>query len=156
MNHRFTSRGIVNHSPNTGWITEHLTIMISRKMGISLSFVIPYCIANLPASRQFYYDARDQTRFFRRIHFEYFCLTSFFPSVFTSHGASNSQVSEVSKILFMFFMMSEAQWTAVENVVFLSKRNIVIKLPGGGGTCYVGVPGDVLFSWAYFLPKILK
>ena len=68
-------------------------------MGISLSFVIPYCMANLRASRQFNYDAQDQTRFFRRIHFEYFCLTSFFPS----HGASNSQVSEVSKILFMFF-----------------------------------------------------
>ena len=22
-----------------------------------------------------------------------------------------------------------------------------------GGTCYVGVPGDVPFSWVYFLPK---
>ena len=23
----------------------------------------------------------------------------------------------------------------------------------GGGTCYVGVPGDVPFSWVYFLPE---
>ena len=29
----------------------------------------------------------------------------------------------------MFFIMSEARWTAVENVVFLSKWSIVIKLP---------------------------
>ena len=38
-------------------------------------------------------------------------------------------MSEVSKIAFTFFMMSEARWTAVENVVFFSKRSIVIKLP---------------------------
>ena len=24
---------------------------------------------------------------------------------------------------------------------------------GGGGTCYAGVPGDVLFSCVYFLPE---
>ena len=75
---------------------------------------------------QFNYDAPGQTGFFLHIHFEYFCLTSFFPSVFTSHSASNSQVSEVSKILFTFFMMSEVRWTAVEN---FSMRSIVIKLP---------------------------
>ena len=38
---------------------------------------------------------------------------------------------------------------------------ILIKLctvivPGGGGTCYVGVPGDVPFSWVYFLPENYK
>ena len=32
-----------------------------------------------------------------------------FLSVFTSHGVSDSQVSEVSEIVVMFFMMSEAQ-----------------------------------------------
>ena len=38
-------------------------------------------------------------------------------------------MSEVSTIAFKFYMMSEARWTAVENVVFFSKRSIVIKLP---------------------------
>ena len=51
----------------------------------------------------------------------------FFPSVFTSHSASNSRVSEFLKIVLSFFM-SEARWTAIENVIF-SKRCIVIKLP---------------------------
>ena len=46
-----------------------------------------------------------------------------------SHIASNSQVFEVSKILSTVFMMSEVQWTAVENVVFFSKVSTVIKLP---------------------------
>ena len=36
-------------------------------------------------------------------------------------------MSEVSKIAPTFFMMSEARWTAVENVAFYSKRSIVIK-----------------------------
>ena len=49
--------------------------------------------------------------------------------MFISHIASNSQVFEVSKILSTVFMMSEVQWTAVENVVFFSKGNTVIKLP---------------------------
>ena len=44
-----------------------------------------------------------------------------FSSVFMSHDASNSQVSEVSKIVLTFFMMSEAQSAAVENVLFFSK-----------------------------------
>ena len=26
-------------------------------------------------------------------------------------------------------------------------------MPGGGGTCYAGVPGYVPFSWVYFSPK---
>ena len=26
-------------------------------------------------------------------------------------------------------------------------------IPGGGATCYVGVPGDVPFSWVYLLPE---
>ena len=46
-----------------------------------------------------------------------------------SHSASNSQVFEVSKIVLTFFIMSEARWMAVENVVFFRKRSIVIKLP---------------------------
>ena len=45
-----------------------------------------------------------------------------------SHIASNSQMFEVSKILSTVFMMSEVQWTAVENVVFFSKGSTVIKL----------------------------
>ena len=49
-----------------------------------------------------------------------------FSSVLMSHYASNSQVSEVSKIVLRFFMMSEERSTAVENVVIFS---IVIKLP---------------------------
>ena len=52
-----------------------------------------------------------------------------FSSVFTSHNASNSRVSEVPKIVLRFFMMSEKRSTAVENVLFLSKRCIVIRLP---------------------------
>ena len=46
-----------------------------------------------------------------------------------SHNVSNSQVSEVSKIVLKFFMMSEVRSTAVENVIFFNKQNIVIKLP---------------------------
>ena len=45
--------------------------------------------------------------------------------MFMSHIASNSQVFEVSKILFTVFMMSQVQWTAVENVenvVFMLKQ----------------------------------
>ena len=52
-----------------------------------------------------------------------------FALVFTSHSASNSRVSKVSKIVFTFCMMSEVRWAAVENVVFFNKRSIVIKLP---------------------------
>ena len=52
-----------------------------------------------------------------------------FSSVFTSHNASNSRVSEVPKIVLRFFMMSEKRSTAVENVLFFSKRCIVIRLP---------------------------
>ena len=66
--------------------------------------------------------------FFLQSHFEYFCLTVF-PQAFTSHSASKSRVSEVSKIAFTCFIMSEARWTAVKNVIFFSKRSIVIKLP---------------------------
>ena len=51
-----------------------------------------------------------------------------FSSVLKSHNASNSQVSEVPKIVLRFFMMSEERSTAVENVVFFSKRCIVIKI----------------------------
>ena len=47
----------------------------------------------------FNYDAPGQTGLFPQRYFEYLCLTSFFPSVFTSHSASKSQVPEVSKIV---------------------------------------------------------
>ena len=48
---------------------------------------------------------------------------SFFPSVFTSHSASNSQVSQVSKIVFAFLIMLEARWTAVEMMSDRGTRN---------------------------------
>ena len=68
---------------------------------------------------------------FFQVYFEYFCLTSFFPSLVyvTQYLQINSKVFEVSKILSTVFMMSEVQWTAVENVVFFSKRSTVITLP---------------------------
>ena len=40
-------------------------------------------------------------------------------------------MSKVSEIVLTFLMMSEARWTAVENVVyfvFFSKRGIIIEL----------------------------
>ena len=77
---------------------------------------------------QFNYDAQGQTEFFLHSHAEYFCLTSCFPSVFTSRSASNSRVSEVSKIVLKFFT-SEARWTANKNIAFYSKQSIIIKLP---------------------------
>ena len=58
--------------------------------------------------------------------FRVFLSHIIFPSVFTSHSASNSRVSEVSTIILTFRMMSGKQWMAVENVVFFSKRSIVI------------------------------
>ena len=42
-----------------------------------------------------------------------------FPSVFSSHTASNSRVSEFSKIILRFCMMSEMRWTAVEKLYSL-------------------------------------
>ena len=78
---------------------------------------------------QFNYDVPGQTGFFLQRHFEYFCLTSFLRSVLTSHSAFNNRVSEVSNFVLTSSMMSEARWTAVENVVFSSKPSIVIKLP---------------------------
>ena len=50
-------------------------------------------------------------------------------SAFTSHRASHSRVSEISKVVLTFSMMSETKWTAVGNVVFFSKRSIIIILP---------------------------
>ena len=38
-------------------------------------------------------------------------------------------MSEISKVVLTFLMMSESQWKAVENVVIFSKQGIVIKLP---------------------------
>ena len=38
-------------------------------------------------------------------------------------------MSKVSKIVLMFFMMSEARWMADEDIVFFSKQSIVIELP---------------------------
>ena len=65
---------------------------------------------------QFNYDASGPANgnFFSKAIW-IICLTSFFPSVFTSHSASNSRVSEVSKIILTFCMMSETRWMAVEN-----------------------------------------
>ena len=70
---------------------------------------------------------RVKRNFFLQGHFEYFRLTAYFPSVLTSHSASNSRVSEISKIVVTFFMTSEAQWTPDKNILFFSKRSIVIK-----------------------------
>ena len=79
---------------------------------------------------QFNYDAPGETGFLSPELFLVLLSDIIFPSVFTSHRASNSRVPKVSKIvLTWFFMMSEARWTVVENVVFFSKRNIVVKLP---------------------------
>ena len=49
-------------------------------------------------------------------------------SVYITHIASNSLVSKFSKIVLTFFMMSEARWTADENIVFFSRRSIVIEV----------------------------
>ena len=70
---------------------------------------------------QFNNDDPGQMGFFLQSHFEYFWLTSCFPSLFSSYSASNSLVSDVSEIVAMFFMMSEEQWTALENVVVFSE-----------------------------------
>ena len=48
-----------------------------------------------------------------------------FPSVFTSHRASISRVSEVSKIVLTFFMMSEKRWMAVENVALYGMFHVL-------------------------------
>ena len=53
----------------------------------------------------------------------------FSPSVQVTQCVQQSSVFEVSKIILSFFMMSEARWMAVENVVFYNKQSIVIKLP---------------------------
>ena len=67
--------------------------------------------------------------------------------MFTSHSASKSRVSEVSKITFTFFMMSEARWKAVENVLSFSQRSIIIKLPVminlGRTSCFQCVNDDL-------------
>ena len=75
---------------------------------------------------QFNCDAQAQTGFSSPEPFRVLLSDIIFPQVFTSHSSSNSRVSEVSKIAFTFFMMSEAR---CRNVVFFSKRSIVIKLP---------------------------
>ena len=54
-------------------------------------------------------------------------------SVYITHIASNGLISKVSKIAPTFFMMSEARWMADENVVFFSKRSVVIRLPVNQG-----------------------
>ena len=62
---------------------------------------------------------RVKRSIFLQSHFKFFCLTSCFPSVFTSPSVSNSWVSNASKVVPTFFMMSGARWTADENTVFL-------------------------------------
>ena len=51
---------------------------------------------------------RVKRDFFLQSHFEYFFLTSFYPSVFTSHSSSNSRVSEVSTLLLRFYDVRSA------------------------------------------------
>ena len=65
----------------------------------------------------------------RRDTFRVFLFYVIFPSVFTSHSAFNSRVSEVLKVILTFFVMSETRWEAFEDVSFFSKRSIAIKLP---------------------------
>ena len=71
------------------------------------SYIIHFCFPYL----HFNYDTPGQTGFSLQSHFEYFCLKSVFPQCFTStsHNASISRVSEVSKIVSTFFMMSETR-----------------------------------------------
>ena len=78
---------------------------------------------------EFNYDAPGQTLFFSPEPFRVLLSDIIFPSVLTSHSASNSRTSEVSKIVLTFFMILEERWTADENILFFSKQSIVIKLP---------------------------
>ena len=41
-------------------------------------------------------------------HFEYLCLTSIVSSVLMSHSASNSRVSDISKVVLPFFYVRNA------------------------------------------------
>ena len=79
---------------------------------------------------QFNYDASGQTGFFLKSHFEYFCLTSFFPQHLRHTVRPTVEYLRFQKLFLclFFFMMSEARWTAVQNVC-IGKRSIVIKLP---------------------------
>ena len=43
----------------------------------------------------------------------------FFPQFFCHTVQSNSRVSQISKLVLTFLVMSEMQWKAVENVIFL-------------------------------------
>ena len=71
--------------------TPHVVVIRKKEMHNSSSYW------------HFNYNARGQTGFFSRA----ISSLTLFPSVFTSHSASNSQVPEVSKIFLTFFMMSE-------------------------------------------------
>ena len=75
---------------------------------------------------QYSYDAPGQTGIFCSEQFGVPLSDIIFSSVCTSHSVSNSL--KFQKLSLRFFM-SEARWMAVENVVFFSKRGIVIKLP---------------------------
>ena len=90
---------------------------------------IVVCLSPDSACWQLSYDVPSQMGLLSPEPFRILPSDISFPSVFASHNASNSRVSEVSKVVLTFFMMSEARWTAVQNVVFFSKRSIVIKLP---------------------------
>ena len=53
----------------------------------------------------------------------------FFPSVLTSHSASSSRMSEVSKIVLAFFYDFRRAMAVDENILFFSEQSMVIKLP---------------------------
>ena len=93
--------------------------------GVVMDKIDTCIITMLRVKRHFFSRAISRTSFLTE---EVKPQKSLFPSVFTSHSAFNSRVSEVSKIVLTFLMMSEARWMAVEHVVFFSKRIIVIKL----------------------------
>ena len=74
----------------------------------------------------FNYDAKVQTGFFLHSHLGYLHLTSFFRLVFTSHITSNCRVSEMSKVIRRFLSGVRNAMDDADNVVFFSKRSIVI------------------------------
>ena len=79
-------------------------------------FICELCAINKSTIQLYYWrfnnDAAGQTGLFSSEPFRVLLSDIIFLSVFTSHSASNSRVSEVSKVVLPFFMMSEALWTA--------------------------------------------
>ena len=54
-------------------------------------------------------------------------------------------------------VVSEITGNPPQHAIYLHssnhKESTIFAQNPGGGTCYVGVPGDVPFSWVYFLPE---